>query len=391
MVQQLHIMEIGTTGTIDGAIIKQIKNYKEMIPFDKNKKNMNYDTLKSKMKDKGYTYHDSETFYDYGYNIKVEEIAKKNSLYNYLYEEKEIGKVTIIPLLNYYEYDMFMFIIDNSIWTAIKEVSMNGGKQTTKVYYFYKVLVNDNRTNVKQMIKLVGKDNLKAKVKNKEGITAEELIYNEYGGRGRITLEEYKGKKEEGQLAYTYNKSGKKYLDIWATNDDEDLGLIWYGKISSTIVEKDGKAVDEKGKEVKGKTVSDIIKEKVSKTGEKSKEFTSIKVATSNNDKGEARDSYTYKDVLTDSGASYFSQSVPSDVNPKFNTKVSKILGVIQVIGSVISVLSLVLLGIKYMVGSVEEKADYKKELPIYALGAIMVFAISNLLSIIYNWATKIS
>lgn len=43
------------------------------------------------------------------------------------------------------------------------------------------------------------------------------------------------------------------------------------------------------------------------------------------------------------------------------------------------------------MVGSVEEKSDYKKELPIYALGAIMVFAISNLLSVIYNWATKIS
>ncbi|MCI9110720.1 MAG: hypothetical protein HFH47_02775, partial [Bacilli bacterium] len=40
---------------------------------------------------------------------------------------------------------------------------------------------------------------------------------------------------------------------------------------------------------------------------------------------------------------------------------------------------------IKYMVGSVEEKASYKKSMMPYVLGAVMVFAITNLLGIIVN------
>ena len=35
------------------------------------------------------------------------------------------------------------------------------------------------------------------------------------------------------------------------------------------------------------------------------------------------------------------------------------------------------------MIGSVEEKAEYKKTMGPYALGAVMVFAITNILSII--------
>ena len=42
------------------------------------------------------------------------------------------------------------------------------------------------------------------------------------------------------------------------------------------------------------------------------------------------------------------------------------------------------------MMGSVEEKAEYKKTLLPYVIGASMVFAASSLVSIIYNIAINL-
>ena len=53
------------------------------------------------------------------------------------------------------------------------------------------------------------------------------------------------------------------------------------------------------------------------------------------------------------------------------------IFGIVRVIGIILSVGTLMLLGIKYMLGSVEEKAEYKKSFGIYILGATLVFAVS--------------
>ena len=61
------------------------------------------------------------------------------------------------------------------------------------------------------------------------------------------------------------------------------------------------------------------------------------------------------------------------------------VVGVIQLVGSFISVGVLVVLGIKYMMGSVEERAEYKKAMLPYFIGAIMLFAITNILSIVMS------
>lgn len=71
----------------------------------------------------------------------------------------------------------------------------------------------------------------------------------------------------------------------------------------------------------------------------------------------------------------------------KFTDMVGTILGVVQSIGTVISVICLIVLGVKYMMGSVEEKANYKKTLIPYILGSIMVLGISNFINIIYKIA----
>ena len=65
----------------------------------------------------------------------------------------------------------------------------------------------------------------------------------------------------------------------------------------------------------------------------------------------------------------------------------NNIVSVITTAGSVLSVIVLVVLGIKYMMGSAEEKAEYKKTLLPYFIGAILVFAASTIASIIFSVA----
>ncbi len=68
-----------------------------------------------------------------------------------------------------------------------------------------------------------------------------------------------------------------------------------------------------------------------------------------------------------------------------------RIIGMVQAIGSIVSVLVLVILGIKYMMGSAEEKAEYKKTMIPYLVGAILIFAASNLASMIYGFASTVT
>ena len=63
----------------------------------------------------------------------------------------------------------------------------------------------------------------------------------------------------------------------------------------------------------------------------------------------------------------------------------NKLVSYISVIGSIVSVIALIALGIKFMLGSIEEKAEYKKTLMPYVIGAVFVFAASSIAGIIYN------
>lgn len=69
----------------------------------------------------------------------------------------------------------------------------------------------------------------------------------------------------------------------------------------------------------------------------------------------------------------------------KLFSKAGEVLGAVQLIGSIVSAVTLAIIGIKYVVGSVEEKTEYKKTMLPYLIGAILVFATSNLVHIIYE------
>lgn len=61
------------------------------------------------------------------------------------------------------------------------------------------------------------------------------------------------------------------------------------------------------------------------------------------------------------------------------------LINIVAVVGSAVAIIALIVLGIKYMMGSAEEKAEYKKTLLPYVIGAVMVFGASMLTGFIYN------
>ena len=61
-----------------------------------------------------------------------------------------------------------------------------------------------------------------------------------------------------------------------------------------------------------------------------------------------------------------------------------EIIGIVRFFGTWASVAVLIILGIKYMMGSLEEKAEYKKSMLPYIIGAVFVFAAANIVSVIY-------
>lgn len=64
---------------------------------------------------------------------------------------------------------------------------------------------------------------------------------------------------------------------------------------------------------------------------------------------------------------------------------VQTIVSVIQISGVVISVVVITIIGIKYMIGSIEEKAEYKKTMIPYLIGVLFLFGTSQIVGVIYN------
>ena len=73
----------------------------------------------------------------------------------------------------------------------------------------------------------------------------------------------------------------------------------------------------------------------------------------------------------------------------KIDSLGNTIINIVSTVGSIASVLVVVVLGIKYMMGSAEEKAEYKKTLLPYVIGAALVFAASAIAGVVYNFANS--
>lgn len=66
-----------------------------------------------------------------------------------------------------------------------------------------------------------------------------------------------------------------------------------------------------------------------------------------------------------------------------------RIITTITIVGTVIFVIVVMVLGIKYMLGSVEQKAEYKKDMIPILIGAMLLFGSSWIVQLIYNIVPK--
>ena len=83
------------------------------------------------------------------------------------------------------------------------------------------------------------------------------------------------------------------------------------------------------------------------------------------------------------------SSGTQGEIPKEFTNIVNAIITVIQTIGIILSVIVIALLGIKYMTGSVEERADYKKTLIPFLIGTVLLTTVSTVVRIIYNLTTS--
>lgn len=73
------------------------------------------------------------------------------------------------------------------------------------------------------------------------------------------------------------------------------------------------------------------------------------------------------------------------DDNSLMKSKSGIIIGAINIIGIIVSVITLSIIGIRYMLGSVEARAEYKQIMLPWLIGAVMVFTMTTIPNIIYN------
>ena len=78
----------------------------------------------------------------------------------------------------------------------------------------------------------------------------------------------------------------------------------------------------------------------------------------------------------------------PITADTQFQKLGNGILGTVQVIGIFVAVAGLMIIGIKYMLGSAEEKSEQKQILIYYLIGSIMVISIVKVVELIYSFSS---
>ena len=65
-----------------------------------------------------------------------------------------------------------------------------------------------------------------------------------------------------------------------------------------------------------------------------------------------------------------------------------KLATIIRSVGVVVSVIVIMILGIKYMMGSAQEKAEYKKTMIPYLVGAVLLFGATTIAGAVIDFTT---
>ncbi len=90
-------------------------------------------------------------------------------------------------------------------------------------------------------------------------------------------------------------------------------------------------------------------------------------------------------DDITHSMSGIHEGELPSELR----NMASVILGIIQFVGYGICVITITILGIKYVVGGVSEKAEYKKTMAPIVIGMVILFLASTVIGIVAGFTNN--
>ena len=96
---------------------------------------------------------------------------------------------------------------------------------------------------------------------------------------------------------------------------------------------------------------------------------------------------YDWKNTLTTTT----SQTADENITNSFTDVAKSVITITQVIGVGVAVIMLIVLGMKYMTAAVGERAEIKKHLGIYVVGAVVLFAASGILEIIKRFSDMVN
>lgn len=192
------------------------------------------------------------------------------------------------------------------------------------------------------------------------------------------------GKQRAIHVVY---KEGKKYKsathDFACDNNTIAMGFMYHSVTVKDITEAEFK------KKVKQNTQSDPTKDgdlmnDMEKIDNYNRKFNQkIKVV----DGGGERGTTNFNDVLSD--VNTYDPGEITETGGIENIG-SKILGGINIIGIVASVIILAVLGLKFILGTLEEKSEIKESLPQYLIGVVLLVGITTIVNILYNFGQSL-
>lgn len=115
-----------------------------------------------------------------------------------------------------------------------------------------------------------------------------------------------------------------------------------------------------------------------------------LKVYASTGALGEPTGGSSSSEIDPTENPKYFKPDNSNATETELKSKAGLILGAINVFGVIVSVITLMIIGMKYMFGSIEEKAEYKKTATMYIIGAVLVFSVTTIPNILYKIGSSI-
>ena len=91
----------------------------------------------------------------------------------------------------------------------------------------------------------------------------------------------------------------------------------------------------------------------------------------------------TAVNALSDVSSEYMTGKTDTQIGSNITNIGNMFIGVIQVVGGAVAIIMLVMVGIKYISASPNERADMKKGLTAYVVGAVILFSAVGILTIL--------